>query len=357
MKVAVSCDWLVERNHLTSIVEAVLELYDEAEMYCLIHAPGQILGPVEQRKIHSTFMSRFKGGVNEAWKKAYVIPGAAKNLFIPCSVDLIINISSGLSHGIKKCEKTKMATYLVDLEVLEKKPKGILGKLSFPFIKDWVLKSLKKPDTIWPINKSLHHDLKDHFDNIGDVLPPFFKISDYPLFPAGQQKIFPRDFWVIHAGNLDVDQATHLIDLMKTNNQKFKFAGIDDHLESIKKDHMEHFYGNRCSGELAPLLAATKGIIDLDKTGWPEFAFKAMACGRPVICFEDALKGGHLEEGLGVNLIKNLDDIENHLNDWPHRGELTEVEDYDKKIRATVMKFHDVKFKAELKRRIEGLLS
>ncbi len=355
MKVALSCDWLVERNHLTSITEAILEIYDEAEIYCLIHHAGKILGPVEQRKIHSTFMSRFEDGVSAAWKKAYVIPGAAKNLFIPCSVDLIINISSGLSHGIRKCDNTKMVTYLVDMEALEMKPKSFLAKLSNPFVKDWSLKSLKKPDVIWPASKALYNDLKDHFDNIGDVLSPFFKISDYPLFPAKLQKTFPRDFWVIHAPALSVEDAKKVISIMKEAKQKFKFAGIDTHLDSLKKDHSEHFYGDRCSGELAPLLSAAIGIVDLDKSGWPEFAFKAMASGRPVICLKDALKGGHLEESLGVTTINNLDELTSALTNWPNRGEL-EVEDYDKKIRAPMMKFHDVKFKSELKRRIEGIL-
>ena len=91
-KVALSCDHLIVRDHQTEVFEMFLSLYEEAEIYTLAHKQKAILGPIEMRKIHSTFLSNLVDSVDEFNRYKYIVPTAAKNLFIPCSIDIIINI-------------------------------------------------------------------------------------------------------------------------------------------------------------------------------------------------------------------------------------------------------------------------
>ena len=46
MKIAISCDSLVKRSFVTSIVEVALALYEDADIYTLVHKAKGILGPV-----------------------------------------------------------------------------------------------------------------------------------------------------------------------------------------------------------------------------------------------------------------------------------------------------------------------
>ncbi len=57
MKVAISCDDLLVRDHYTEIVETVAMAFEEAEVYTLAHRPKAMLGTIELRKIRSTYLS------------------------------------------------------------------------------------------------------------------------------------------------------------------------------------------------------------------------------------------------------------------------------------------------------------
>ena len=92
------------------------------------------------RRIFSTFLSNKVKSKNQLHENSFLIPSASKNLFIPCSVDLIINISNGYSQGIKKCEKTKQITYLYSDESLKTS--------YFTDLNEGALKLLFKPEAL-----------------------------------------------------------------------------------------------------------------------------------------------------------------------------------------------------------------
>ena len=127
MKVALSTDTLLKRDHSTEIYDLLCELFPEAEAYALAHRPGTILGPAEHRKVHSTFLSTKVQSHEEIGKYFFSIPSALKNLFIPCSNNVILNISRGLSHGIKKCKESYQITYLYDEFWFDKKRDSFAG--------------------------------------------------------------------------------------------------------------------------------------------------------------------------------------------------------------------------------------
>ncbi len=356
MKVAVTCDALVARTPTISIIESVLEVFDEAEVYSIIHHAGKILGPIEQRRIQSTYLSNMvteeRPFGDQFWKKGMLIPGACRNLNIPCSFDLIINISSGFSQGIEKCEKSKQITYLVENIFNARKPKYFREKIFRSYLENWAIKKMGQADELWVLNEEQKEFWSERHSRVS-VMSPYFKATDFPLFPEATRKAFPKDFFCIEAASLDEEQASLLVQNLRTSNLKYKFVGFDDHLANLKEREPEGtFYGERCSGELAPLLAACRGYLSFQVHGFPTHAIECLSTGTPIWLPRES-EGHQFVDGPGVF------GKDPKVASLSHLGKLFDLmEGHDpKKVHGQTTKFHDIKFKAELKRRLNNTLS
>ena len=61
MKTAIAIDSLLLRDETIFLLELVLNLYPDSEIYTLVHQQGKILGPIETKTIVSSFLThRFK---------------------------------------------------------------------------------------------------------------------------------------------------------------------------------------------------------------------------------------------------------------------------------------------------------
>ena len=348
MKIAISTDTLIKREYTTSIIEAILTIYEDAEIYTLVHKPKEILGPVEMRKIHSSFLSSmFQDTAAEVledkiFKKGYLLPTAAGKLSIPCNVDVLINVSSGLSHGYNVCEGVYQISYLVDDKLNSRTPKTLIEKLFRPYLRSWRKKSLKHANEIWTASElSIDHPKVSE-------LPLFIKLEDYPLFPDSQIKFFPKDFVTIDAAFITLTQAKKVIEQLEKDGIKYRFVGHDEHLSSLKKSENDmRFFGERCSGEFAPLLAASRAHLTFQASGFPVKAIQSMSTGVPVIIFNKSNSKVFLKDEF-TKYISNVSEIKNFWSD------LNNID--RRKCHNYVNRYHEIKFKSEVKRRVDRLM-
>jgi hypothetical protein len=344
MKVAITCDYLLERSHYVEIIENLCEVFPEAPIYCFAHKPGAILGHIEQRSIKSTYLSNIVKTEDEFYTHSNKLPSLAKNLFVSCDFDLIINVSKGFSQGFHKCEKSKLITYLYDLDVDRKIKKTLLQKMFSPFIHSWIKKTLSNVDMLLSSRESLLN-LVEGLKTPAEVMPPPFRVSDYALFPKG---MFKHHFFLIEAKGISLENAKDLITWMKEWNYSFQFIGPDEHLQSLKKDFPEStFFGDRCSGEHAPVMASSKAFVSFNQEDFPALALGTLATGRPVILTSTLEKW---VSGIGISFVKNFnkEELKKALD-----GVIGDNELESQKLRAHVMEYHDIKFKAQMKRTLD----
>lgn len=344
MKVAITCDYLLERTHYVEIIENLCEVFPEAVIYCFAHKKGAILGHIEMRSIKSTFLSNVVKNEEEFYTHSNKLPSLAKNLFVSCDYDLIINVSKGFSQGLAKCETTKLITYLYDLDLERKIKKTLLQKMFYPFIKSWIKKTLGNAELVLSSRAELLAAVGE-LKTKTEIMPPPFRVSDYALFPKA---MFKHDFFLIESQGLNLGEAKDIISWMREWHYKFQFVGPDEHLAELKKECPEStFFGNRCSGEHAPVMAASRAFISFNTEDFPALALGALATGRPVI-LQLTLK--KWLEGNGVSFINTLskNEFKNALD-----SVITEEEIEGQKLRANVMEYHDIKFRAQMKRTLD----
>lgn len=339
MKVGIGCDHILERDRSIEVVEALCAIFPEAEIYTLAHRPRQVLGSLERRKIHSTFLSHKAKSLEELIKYSYLVPTAAKNLHITCDLDLFIDVSSGLGHGLKSCAKTKRISYLLDKRDGPKKS-GILNKFFSLYVENWKKKNLLDDRTLWVETLELERVLKT-FEKESRVLRPFVKLDDFKVIKSAG---FTHSAYLINAAALNVKEAAQIAQALNLKKLKFKFIGIDSHLSSLKLSLGEsNFFGEKCHGELAPLMSSAAGLIDHDAHPYSPFTLECLASGRPV------LKNNHdaaREELRGVIPFKGEKDL---LEKLPELSDSTWTEQSDE-LRRGVIKFNEPRFKTQVKR-------
>ena len=193
----------------------------------------------------------------------------------------------------------------------------------------------------------IREDIKSFVPN-AEVVPPPFRVSDYSLFP---KSMFKHHYFAVEAVGLSLPEARELSSWMMEWDIPFQFIGDDEHLTAMKGDfETNKFFGNRCSGEHAPVLAGSKALISFNNQEFPNLVLATMATGRPVIIGNDLKKWIH---GTGSYFVSF------------HKGSLRAMIDEvfanedaldGQKIRAHVMEYHDIKFKAHMKRVLENFI-
>lgn len=344
-KVAISCDSLIQRDDLTPLIEGAIAVFPQSEIYTLVHQRGGILGPIEMRKIHSSYLSHKIKSVDELHQKSYLVPSAAKNLFIPCHYDLVICISSGPAPGIKKCHDTKQITYLYDLPMVFSARRGLLRRFFSSFLKTYLVKSLKHSDKIFVSHEKIRHQLES-WGIDSEILRPPFNADDFPIISS---PVFTYDHVAISTEGLTPPLAKDIIKRFSEKGRRFKFFGPDDHLLSIKNGTEDKaFFGDRCSGELAPLLSGALCCVDFSQGLFPLASLKGLSSGRPIVSTE--IQRSHFGSSEGVYYINpNVEELDQILLEIENLAVET------KKLRALAHGFHEVRFKSKLKKAVEGL--
>ncbi len=326
MKVALSIDNLIERDHAIEVYELLCSLFDESQIFTYVHLRGGILGPIEMRKISSTYLSLKVNKKNDFNKLAFLAPFAG--LHIPCNFDLVINLSRGLSHGIPRCKTTKQITYLYDMASLEKK--NITGKFFNSFLKKWSLEKLNSCDELVLSSHALGDQLGIKNANI---IHPFLKADDFSIINSS---FFKHDFYTVSTEGLTLQKAKKIANFLTERKIRFCFVGSDEDL----RDNFDPsiLMGEKCNGELAPLLASSKGLIHLGENVFPKIAISCMLVGRPVFCFENNFTKEFLSKAFFISDFSQL---------------LQEYKVDTHSLRASVIKFHPMGFKGQILRIIE----
>lgn len=341
MKIGIGCDHILERDKSIEMVEALCAIFPDAELYTLAHNPRGVLGPLERKKVHSTFLSNKVKSKKELLQKSFLIPSAAKNLHITCSLDLFIDVSSGFAHGLHTCDKVKRVSYLLDER--GETPSGFLNKVFAAYVKSWKLKNLNER-TLWVETPELE-DFISRMDKESKVLRPFVKIEDFKVIKGG----FKHTAFLVNASALSVEMAQSIANSLKDNKFVFKFIGQDEHLSSLKNEFGEEFFfGDKCHGELAPLMSSAAGLIDFDTHPYSTFTLECLASGRPV------LKNNHDEKNEELEGLIPFGDLNDMLSKLPSLSNESWVEKSEE-LRKGVVKFNEARFKTQVKRFLEGI--
>lgn len=99
-RVAVVHDWLTGMRGGEQVLEAILELVPQAELFCLFHFPRSVSPVIEARTIHTSFLQSLARSVPDYRLLLPLFPAAVRRWDLS-SFDLIISSSHAVAKGVR----------------------------------------------------------------------------------------------------------------------------------------------------------------------------------------------------------------------------------------------------------------
>lgn len=298
LKVALVIDDLLYRDAAIGMFEELIGLFPNSTVYTFSHQQGGILGPVEQRKIISTYLTN-KVQQFKDWKKyQFLISNAKEQLVIPCSFDLCIKFSRGLGHLVPVCSGVPVLTYFFDDSRFGLKKDLFRQKIFSAMISNLVQSGLKASQNVYFSTSSLKEKYLPHSD--AGVIKPGVNRKEFKPFPKALiDSMGGRTITLIDTTDLDeYDRLRTLVNKLKSEDVDYHLVGQEiNRAELIKAGFDEkRIMGAKCAGELTPLFQRAKVVITAVQHSFPEIALQARSSATPVVqltnqsCFEELLK-------------------------------------------------------------------
>lgn len=111
MKVALVQDWLVTYRGGEKVLEAIAELFPDADLFTLLHRPGAFPRVIEDRRIRTSFLQAIPG-IHERYRYFLPLFPRAIESFDLRGYDLVLSTSHCVAKGVRKPEGAVHVSYV-----------------------------------------------------------------------------------------------------------------------------------------------------------------------------------------------------------------------------------------------------
>ena len=340
MKTAIAIDSLLLRDDSIFLLEMILNLFPNSEIYTIAHKQGGILGQVETRPIVSSFLTHKAKDATVFKKNFWIMPSAVKAIPIHPSIEKVIVISRGYIHGLNFPPHVEKFLYLVDWDFIEQDNLGF-QKFFRHFVNDWREKALTKYPKIAVSSETLKEYL--HLPN-AEVIAPTYRTEEYP-FVRDEDHNFMFTHHLIYAHGISYEKFRAIVKVLTDKNETIRVLGPDAHLQKIKNEFPKvEFGGDHCEATCAMYSHQAKAIWDMGRNFFPSKAFGAFATGRPVVVPDTKLNHEFLTQG--AHFL--IDFSEQSISEIHAAVESTYAQEDRKVLRRLGLKWNERLFKSRM---------
>lgn len=341
MKTALVIDSLLFRDDSIFLLEMILNLLPNSEIYTIAHKQGSILGTIETRPIVSSFLTHKAKDESVFAKNFWIMPSAVKGIPLHPSIEKVVVISRGYVHGLNLPSHVERSLYLIDWDFIDEEKLGFMQKFFRPFVNDWREKALTKYMKIAVSSEALKERM--HLPN-AEVIAPTYRTEEYP-FVRDEDHNFVFTHHLVHTNGLSVDEFRSIVKALDAKGETVRVLGPDAHLESVKKEFPKVEYGgDHCEATQAMYSHAAKAVWDMTDSFFPSKAFGAFSTGRPAVVREGKIQREYLTQG--TYFLKDFS--QETLSDL-HREIEGSYQSFDRKVlRRFGLKWNERLFKSRM---------
>jgi len=111
MRVAIVHDWLTGMRGGEHVLEAILDMFPDAELFTLVHAKGSVSEKISARKIHTSLLQKIPGA-SEKYRHFLPFMPALVSTFRLNRFDLVISSTHCVAKGIQKSDSAYHVSYV-----------------------------------------------------------------------------------------------------------------------------------------------------------------------------------------------------------------------------------------------------
>ena len=309
MKVALVHDWLVTYAGAERVLEQMLAVYPEADLYSLI----EFMPPAERaflggRQVHTSFLQRIPG-MRRGYRRFLPLMPLAIEQFDLSGYDLVLSSSHAVAKGVLTgpdqlhiCYCYTPMRYAWDLQHqylresgLSHGLKGALARWMLSRVRGWDLRTVKGVDSFIAISRYIAQRIWKAYRRESTIIyPPV----DTKAFTPGADR---EDFYITASRMVPYKRMDLIVEAFAAMPQ-WRLVVIGDGPDAAKVRSRRaaniEFLGHQPFEVLRDRLCRARAFIFAAEEDFGIAPLEAQACGTPVIAYG---KGGILDtiRGLG----------------------------------------------------------
>lgn len=303
MKVAIVHDWLVNYGGAERVVEQMLKMYPDADIFTLVYDKKKMGKIFPEEKVHPSFIQKIPKATKLYTKFLSLMPKAFES-FDLTSYDLVIASSSSCAKGVITSPNTAFVAYIHspmryawDLYYDYFMNAGILTrffmKRQMPAIRQWDFLSSQRINTLVANSSYIKKRIKKFWNRDSKVIFP----------PVDVDRLSPNnlpaeDFYVVFSRFVSYKRVDLAIKACGQLGKKLIVIGSGSQESELKTLASKYrkadikFTGRINDEEVKVYLQKCRAMIFSAEEDFGIIPVECQACGRPVIAFG---KGGALE--------------------------------------------------------------
>lgn len=303
MKTAIVHDWLVNYGGAERVVEQMLLLYPDADIYTLVYDEKKMGKIFPKEKVHTSSLQKIPMAEKLYTKFLSLMPKAFEE-FDLTGYDLVIASSSCCAKGVITSPTTPFIAYIHspmryawDLYYDYLKNSGRLTKFFMkrwiPDIRKWDYISSQRIDTLVANSSYIARRIKKFWNRDAAVV--------YPPVDTDRLSVSDEaagDYFVVFSRFVPYKRIDLAISACARLNKKLIVIGSGSQEKELKllaascKNTDIKFTGRISDSEVKAYLQKCRALIFCAEEDFGIIPVEAQACGRPIIAFG---KGGALE--------------------------------------------------------------
>ncbi len=290
---AVVHDWLTGMRGGEKVLEEILDLYPQAEIFTLLYQKGKLSLKIESRKIHTSFIQNLPFTKNGHQRYLPFFPMAIEQMNV-MNFDLVISTSHCAAKGVITPANCPHICYChtpmrYAWDMYDKYFKRSLPfTLIFNYLRQWDVVSASRVDHFIANSAYVAARIKKTYRREATVIHPPVDLDAFPL------SVNNKGYYLIVSALTPYKNIDLAIKAFNENGLPLKIVGQGAELTRLKKLAMSNiaFLGPVNNNMLVPIYQNCIALIFPQEEDFGITAVEAQACGKGVIALG---RGGALE--------------------------------------------------------------
>jgi glycosyltransferase involved in cell wall biosynthesis len=312
LRVAIVHYWFIGRAGGERVVEALAELFPQADLFTLVADPSTMAPELRSRKLHTSFLQHVPGAVRFHRHFLFLQPLALEQ-FDLSDYDLVISSESGPAKGVITSSKTchvcychSPMRYIWDMYPEYRRGMGALVggifSLAAHYVRLWDYASAARVDYFVANSRFTASRIRKYYGRESTVIHP-------PVDAEAASVREGRGDYYLAVGRLVGYKRFDLaIEACTRLGRELRIIGVGPELERLRRSAgpTVRFLGRLGDGELRAQLAGCRALLFPGEEDFGIVPVEAQSFGKPVIAYGS---GGVLESVRG--LIPGKTEVEN----------------------------------------------